>query len=296
MQNPKNGTMSLDDLRVFVEVARAASFAGASEVLGLPRSTVSRRVAALEDRVGARLLNRSTRRVGLTPRGRRLYELAEPHLAALGHLEDDDADIQGSVRLTSTPDIAWSVLAPAVARFNQRFPNMGVEVVPSFRAVDLAREPMDFALRAYGGDLPDLHDLTASRLGTFRLGLYAAPRYLDRAGTPQTVEELADHRVLGPTLAGRVAVLRHARIASDDGTFLLAAVREGAGISVFPSFAVADDLLSGRLVPVLPSWAAWTGALWLLSPHGRDASSPIRTLRELITEAAGRKLAAGSEP
>lgn len=191
------------------------------------------------------------------------------------------------VRVTTTSDVALHLLADVAARFAEERPADRVEILTSFAVLDPEREGIDLALRVVSGELPD-SQLTATRLGPVHIGLYAAPRYLARAGSPPGVEALADHAMVGILGGGPLPFPRAPQVATNDAATLLAAVRAGAGIGILPAFAVAEDLALGTVVPVLPSWTAWTGTAWLLSPHGRQAPPRVRAFRTLLLEAVRR--------
>jgi DNA-binding transcriptional LysR family regulator len=282
--------MQWDALAVYAAVAEAESFTRAAERLGLPKSTVSRQVAALEADLGVRLLHRTTRRVTPTPAGRRLLDHVAPHVAALarvaaGDLEDEAT---GTLRITTVPDLGVAVLADVVARYAVLHPGVRVEARLTLEVVDLVAEGFDLALRVTSGPLPDSPHLTASRVGTLRMGLFASPRHLARAGTPRDVGELAAHDLVGssPPLGG--VDLPPPRIVGDTNEFIRAVVRAGGGVGVLPTFVAAADVASGELVRVLPAWHVWTGTLWVVTPQGGRVPRRVAAFRELLGEVLRR--------
>src|SRR5258706_15126102 len=186
--------MDLNRIRLFVRVAEAGSFTAAARIVGLPKSSVSRGVAALERDLGVRLIQRTTRRLHLTEAGRAYYESVsralsgvEEAAAAVSELQDAPS---GPVRLTAPLDLGLWLLAPSVARFAERYREVRLDVALTQRVVDLVREGVDLALRA--GKLADT-GLVARPLGLVRAGLFASRRYLKRKGRPHSVRELAEH-------------------------------------------------------------------------------------------------------
>src|SRR5438067_3304143 len=200
------GTIDLNELVVFARVVQAGSFTAAARTLGLPKSTVSRKVSELEERLGARLLHRTTRKLGLTDAGRAYYErsariVAEVEEAeqAVGRLQ---AEPRGLLRVSAPLSFA-PLLGPLVTGYLQRHPGVQVELWCGDRAVDLVEERFDVAIRV--GPLAD-SGLVARSLGTMARVLVAAPGYCKREGTPRAPAALADHAciVFG---AGRVWTL-----------------------------------------------------------------------------------------
>jgi DNA-binding transcriptional LysR family regulator len=181
--------MDLNHVAVFAEVVRAGSFTAAAASLGLPKSSVSRTVARLEDDLGVRLLHRTTRALGLTDAGRVYYERVQRALGALSEAASDAAgdtlEPRGLVRMTAPPDMGAMELVGMLARFRSDHPEITVEVALSGRFVDLVEEGFDLAIR--GGRLDD-STLVARKIGTTDFALYAAPGYLARRGAPQTLD------------------------------------------------------------------------------------------------------------
>ncbi|MCK6521617.1 LysR family transcriptional regulator [Myxococcota bacterium] len=278
--------MRWDLLAVFTAVAETESFSRAAERLGLPRSTVSRQVLALEEELGARLLHRTTRRVTLTPAGRRLLEQVGPHVSALGKVAPGDLDEgpAGTLRITTTPDLGSALLSEVVARYTILHPGVKVEARLTLRLVDLVGEGFDLALRAGATSLPDSPHLSASRIGTLQLGLFASPRYLARAGTPKTIEELGSHDLVSFSEAVTVEGLPPPRVLCDDTAFVRGVLRAGGGLGPLPTFFADQDLATGALVRVLPDWTVWTGKVWLVTPHAAHPPRRVVVFKELLQE------------
>lgn len=259
--------MDLNDIVVFTKVVETRSFTGAAEQLGLPKSTVSRKLAQLEERLGVRLVQRTTRKLALTEIGQTYYERCARIVADIAAAEQLVTDMQasprGRVRVTAPIDLSARHLGAICAGFVSTHPDVTVELDANDRLVDLIEEGYDVAVRF--GALPE-STLIARRLCRIETLLVATPAYLARHGTPATIEALDDHeRVLfTPNARAQSWTLVHgeatyefgrpARFASNNVGAVRNAALAGAGISVLAEFMVADDIAAGRLVPVLPAW------------------------------------------
>ena len=261
--------MDLNDIVVFTKVAETKSFTGAAEQLGLPKSTVSRKLAQLEERLGVRLVQRTTRKLALTEIGEAYYERASRIVADMQAAEQVVTDMQatprGRLKVTAPIDLSTRYLGAIIAEFIAAHADITVELDATDRVVDLIEDGYDVAVRF--GQLPE-STLIARKLATFAGLLCASPAYLAKRGTPATVEELDDHdkvlflpnaRSTGWTLINgdqTYELGRPARFSSNN----LAAVRDvvlaGGGISVMTEFMVACDIHDGKLVRLLPSWGA----------------------------------------
>src|SRR5258706_9382955 len=186
--------IDLNRIGLFVRVADGGSFTAAARLSGLPKSSVSRAVAALERELAVRLIQRTTRRLQLTEAGRAYYESVSRALAGIEEAAAAMSELQdtprGQLRITAPPDLGQWLLAPTIARFAMRYPDVQVDVSLTQRLVDLVHEGLDLALRV--GKLRDSR-LVARPLGHIRAGIFAAPRYLKRRGRPRSVGELAEH-------------------------------------------------------------------------------------------------------
>ena len=250
----------------FVQVVEQGSVSAAARVLGVPRPTVSRRLARLEERLGERLVRRTGREVTITRAGHLLYQRVRAPLDALATAEREFVDRQdaprGLVRVSIPPLLALAV-APLVLALRTRFPDIALDVVGATRFVDLVGEGFDVAVRA--GVLSD-SDLVQRRLGWMRAGLWAAPAYLADRGTPQTVEDLAAHTLLrgrdqndAPRTwwplrgGGRVPV--DGAFCTNDRALLRAVCSGGGGIALLAEIPPLDP----SLIPVLPEVGARVG-------------------------------------
>jgi len=286
--------IDLNLLRVFSTVYQAGSFTAAARKLGVPRSTVSRAIAALEDHVGDELVHRTTRSMSISDEGKLLFDRIAPSLggleAALADLPTrPDDEPTGIVRVTSTPDIGASILAEAAVRFTARYPRAGVELMMTAALLDL-RDGCDLALRVAQARLPD-SGLIARKVGAVAFHLFASPTYLARRGGPRSPAELAEHDWIG--FAGAVprafetAMSKRGaggRIACDDMFLIRELARQGGGIAGMPSFLADADLRAGTLVRVIPKFTLTSGTVYLVHAARRHLPSRLTAFRDLILE------------
>lgn len=254
----------LNDMALFVEVAKAKGFRGASAATGVPNSTLSRRISALEKAIGLRLLHRTTRKVELTEAGQIYFERCKRIVdeAKLAHetLGDMLAQPSGRLRASLPVDFAVIYLAPLIAEFAERYPGIVFDFDLTPRQVDLVSEPFDVAIRI--GE-PESSHLIARPLVSLAQHLYAAPRYLERSGEPTAPNELAQHECLN-ILKDRPWSLHHgdesiqistsSRFTLNNVGLIRRLATLGMGIALLTDEVVTDDLAAGRLVRVLPQW------------------------------------------
>jgi DNA-binding transcriptional LysR family regulator len=292
-----SGTPSLDVLAVFVAVAEAASFSHAAKKLRMPKSSVSRRISALEAELGVQLVHRTTRQVSLSTAGTALYERVAPHLAALsssiGELPESEEEPSGTLRVTAPVDLGSTFLAGVVARFLARFPKVSVHALVTNRVLDLVAERIDVALRISTGPLRD-SSLVVRKASALAGHLYASPSYLARRGAPRTTADLEEHDWIAfggfPTSLRIFApgddrmVKPRGRLSSDDLFFVREAILGGAGIGFLPTY-IADALaLSGDLVVVLPKHEATTGTLYLVFPSSKHPPRKVCAFRDFVLD------------
>jgi len=253
----------LTGMEVFVRVAGAGSLSGAARAMGMSQTMVTKHLAALEARLGTRLFHRSTRRLAITDAGRRYLDSTERLLADIEAAEAavaaDRVEPRGLLRLNVPLVFGIRQIAPRLATFAARYPQVSIELGLNDRLVDLAEEGWDLAIRI--GSLRD-SSLVARRLAPCRMMICAAPTYLAAHGTPRTTAELAGHNCLGYTLAqagaarwrmggtAGIDVAVSGNLRANNGDALLAAALAGQGVVYQPSFIVGDDLRAGRLVPI----------------------------------------------
>jgi DNA-binding transcriptional LysR family regulator len=281
--------MDLNQTRVFVEVVRAGGFAAAARRLSLPKSTISARIQALEDRLGAQLLKRSTRQLSLTAEGQAYFEAVSDAVETLVGAEAASTSqrgvLSGAIRFTAPLEFPREPISLAIASFLAKHSKVRFEVTLTNRAVDLVAENYDIALR--GGE-PGAAGHIIRKVGSFSFGLYASPAYLHRCGVPTTAEELQHHDQLLFRSESRSRVLRTAealaapepRVCSDNFSFLRRLAIAGAGITSLPEMLAARDVAAGRLVQVLEGWAGEPATLHLVFPSRRDMTPRVRAFAD----------------
>lgn len=275
-----------DGIDEFVAVATAGSFAGGAASLGASTSQVSRAVVRLESRLDARLFYRTTRHVALTDTGRALLdrcrELIRQRDEALD-LVTDIGEPQGELRITCSIALGSRFIAPIVARMTKEFPRLSINLELSNRIVDLVAEGFDVAIRT--GNLADSR-LIATRIASRRLYLCASPEYLDRAGRPQTIEDLAGFECLlgmAPTWQFEVDGISQpfrpqGRWRCNGGDAVLEAALLGLGICQLPEFYVLPLIASGTLEPLLEEYRPRDEAIWAVYPQRRHLLPKVQHL------------------
>jgi DNA-binding transcriptional LysR family regulator len=291
-----------NDLLIFARVAELGSFSRAAERLGLPKSTVSRRLAALEQRVGERLLLRTTRRQTLTEFGLLLLEharqVADEVDAVTALSEHRQAAPGGRLRVSMPSDFANLLLVDSLAAFVALHPAISLELDLSPRRVDLLGEGFDVAVRM--GDLSDDALLAARRLAVFPTGLYAAPDYLAERGEPQTPADLAGHDAVRQSRGNgepadwtlvrgeqRWHGLPPGRVSANSPELLLRLACAGAGIAAVPDHFASPGVRQGRLRRVLPQWCLPSVTAWAVFPGRKLMPAKTRVFVDMLLVALG---------
>jgi DNA-binding transcriptional LysR family regulator len=280
--------MDLDGIEVFVKVVESGSFSRAAKLLGMPNSTVSAKVSALEKRLGVTLLQRTTRKLRATPAGdtyfQQCVQVLERLQAAENELTSAQREPQGLLRVTAPADIGHTLLATLVRRFLQQYPKTEVELVVTNRVLDLIAEGVDLAIRA--GDLADSR-LIAKRFTVGHAGLWASPAYLKKRGVPSHPRELAPQECLQFSLFKNnrlelsngketARLVPAGRLRADDFEALKALALLGEGIVYLPSFMCAEEAEQNRLERVLPHWHGSAVTFSLVYPAQRFVSPKVR--------------------
>lgn len=293
----------LAGISVFAAVARLGGFTAAAKTLGLSKSTVSKQIARLENRLGARLLNRTTRRLSLTEIGaayyercRRIVEEAEEAELAVTQLH---AEPMGTLRINAPVSFGLLHIAPLLPEFMARHPALHVAIEVNDRRVDLIEDGLDVAIRI--GDLAD-SSLVARRLAPCHFAVVASPDYWAHNGIPEHPSELARHNCLNYTLRERpdtwrfqdpgaaqtpVDVTVSGTLSANNGDLLLAAALAGTGIYLCPTFFCGEHLAEGRLQRALVNYplpAAGIHAVW---PPNRHLSAKVRAFVDFLVERLG---------
>ena len=285
-----------EDMRIFAQVMEAGSFTAAADRLGMSKQSVSRRLMQLEERLGVRLLNRSTRRLDATPLGQHYYQSA---LRLLGEVQQVEHDIsgqaqalRGTLRLSAPLSFAMSHLGCLLTEFLQLHPQVDVEVDLSDRAVDLIGEGYDLALRI--GALED-SSLIARRIASVERVYCASPAYLQARGVPLKPEDLAGHDCLPYGHSRQVqwqfrqggkaqAIQVTGRMRANNGELLRDAATAGMGVTYLPTFIVGQALADGRLVNVLEEWTPPALQLSAVYPQHRQVARPVQGFVSFLRE------------
>ncbi len=288
----------LDAMAVFVAVAESGSFSRAGKTLRAPLSTVSRKVAQLEERLGARLFVRTTRRLSLTEKGRDYLERCKRILGDIEEAEltlaDDQSTPSGRLVVSAPVLFGRIYLAPLLVPFIARHPRVRVEISLADRYSDLIAEHIDVAIRI--GRLED-SSMVARRLGTFRRVVCGAPAYLQREGVPNHPSDLTRHDCLIFTMLldpvdwtfhdgnGREITVRvKGCIRSDNADVVLEAALAGGGLVLAPAWQVRPHVAAGRLVPVLREFEQPPAPIHALYPHARLLSAKVRSFVDFLVE------------
>lgn len=289
--------VNLELIGTFVRVVEEGGLSGAARVLGVPKSTVSRRLARLEEMLGTRLVQRTSRSIRLTEAGQSLHaQVANP----IGAVEDAARRVHGEheqpagrIRMTAPVDVSVAVLPDWLGEFCTRYPAIDVEIEATAEVVDLVQGAFDLAVRA--GMLPD-SSLVARKLLTVRLGIYCAREYARHHGTPGSVRGLASHpavlfRAQGMRQRWRLQaeqevaeVELHGRMLSNDFLMNRRLLATGVGVGLLPTFMGDADVSRGELVRVLPEWSIPGGALHVVCPTTEHLPYRVRLLRQFLIE------------
>ena len=279
----------LNEVMIFTRVVEAQGFTAAAKLLGLPKSTVSRKVTQLEQRLGVPLLMRTTRRLHLTEPGAAYYESCARIVSQLDEADravrDQRATPKGTLRVTAPVDFALMHMGELVTAYMRKYPEVDVVLSLTTRRVDLVAEGVDLALR--GGHLDD-SSLIARKLVDSTLGLFASSTYLKKHGTPNTAAELSEHQCVafGQQLrtvwklncgARKLEVRVKAHVAADDFGVVQRLVIAGAGIGLMPVYACAEAVKKKQLVRLFPDHAFEGGAFYVVYPSARQLSAAART-------------------
>jgi len=295
----------LDAMRSYAQIVDSGSYTKAARQLNLHKATLSQQVRQLEDRLGTRLLTRTTRAVAPTAEGLAYYQHA---CAILQQVDEVETQLRkgtgapaGHLRVDVPVAMGRLVFAPEVRHFLERYPKITLELGCSDRAVDLIQEGVDCALR--GGALPDSR-LAARGVGNLRFVLCAAPRYIDEHGLPDTPDDLARHHQVGFVAAstGKVRPIQltrsgqtveldvPARLVTTDSAAALSAGLDGLGIIQLAEFVASHYLTSGALVPVLPGWQSQSLPLHLVTPTTRKRTARVQAFMDWAHALLSRRL------
>lgn len=294
MNTPSSRFDGFSDLAFFITLSREPTLAAAAQQLGVTPPAVSKRLAQLERRLGARLLNRTTRRTSLTSEGDIYLEQGARVLEALDTLERNlagsSASPKGTVRFSATLGFGRRMLAPAISAFAKRYPDVEVQLNLSDRPVNLVEQGFDVVLRF--GEQPDAR-LTARRLALNRRILCASPAYMQQQGIPQSPRELAGHACLFIRESDETfgtwhlsdgnkheSVKVRGQLSTNDGESALQWALDGHGIVMRSQWDVAPMLRSGKLQAVLPHWQMTPADIFLV--FQQQAAPKVRVLIDFL--------------
>jgi DNA-binding transcriptional LysR family regulator len=292
---------NLPDIAIFVRVVDAGSFTAAADALNISQPVVSKAVTRLEERLGARLLNRTTRRLSLTEAGSELYRRS---VQALKEIEDAEHEVarfqtepKGTLRVNAPVTFSILHLSPLIQEFLERYPGVTLDLTLDDGLVDIIDQGYDVVVRI--GKLSS-SALVARRLAPCRLALVASPGYLEKHGTPQTPDDLLNHncllytlgstprawRVVNPHGEEQIIPLR-GNFATNNGTVQRALALSGLGIAFLPTFYVGDELRAGKLQCVLTEWMPRDSSISALYPERRNLSPKVRAFVDFLAARLG---------
>jgi len=310
MPREPNPGLDSEDLVLFARVVEAGSFSRAAERHGFPKATVSRRIGALEARIGERLLTRTTRRLSLTEFGERMLahaqRLAEETDAANALAQHHQSTPQGRLRVSMPTGFAEEMgLVPFLLDYTAAHPRVRLEIDVSARRVDLIAERFDVAVRI-AAQLPDDATLVARRVVDLESALYASPAYLARAGRPSSPQRLPEHAGLGLVSATgdllpwilrrdgqRWEGLPVGPLASNSVALQIALAARGLGIAALSSRVAQPYVDEGRLERVLPDWSLPTMAVWCVTAGRRLLPARTTAFIEMLRVALATPAATG---
>jgi DNA-binding transcriptional LysR family regulator len=292
---------NLTDIAIFVKVVELSSFTAAAEALEMSQPVVSKAVTRLEEKLGARLLNRTTRRLSLTEAGSELYGRSVRALAEIENAELEVARFQteprGLLRVSAPMSFSILQLGPAVQSFLTRFPGVTLELSLDDRQVDLVEEGFDVAVRI--GRLQD-SNLIARKITPCRQVLCASPAYLAQRGEPERPEDLLEHRCILYSLLSAPREWRlvgpegelhtvpiNGTMQSNNGLVNRAAALAGGGIVLLPTFYLAEQLRSGTLKPVLCKFKPQELAVYAIYPERRNLMPKVRAFVDFLATTFG---------
>lgn len=285
------------EMQVFCTVVDKGTFVGAADALEMSKAAISRYVSALEERLGARLLHRTTRKLSLTEEGRQFYHQAREVLALMDQAEEAVSSAapepSGVLRVNAPVSFGVLHLAPLWGAFMSAHPNVELDISLNDRLVDLVDEGFDAAIRIAR---MENSSLVGRRLAGTRMCLCASPDYLARHPPLRTLTDLAEHGVIaytnfatgnewpfdGPD--GRVSVRTRSSVRCNNGDTCRSIALAGGGIALQPSFMVGEDLRSGALVEILPEYRSIELGIYVVYPTRKHLASKVRALISFLTE------------
>jgi DNA-binding transcriptional LysR family regulator len=287
-------------MRAFAAVVETASFTGSGQRLDMSKAMVSKYVGVLEDHLGTRLLNRTTRRLSLTESGQVYYERCLQIIADVAEAEQAAGQLtaipRGTLKIAMPVSFGTIKIGPLITEYVRQYPEVKLDISLADRKVDLIEEGFDLAIRI--GSLPE-SGLIARKLAVDRTAICAAPAYLKQHGAPQKPEDLRRHACLNYTYASNgdewflkkdreeLVVPTSGPIRVNNGDMLRLAAISGGGIIWQPRFIVEDDLRAGRLVEVLTNYSTVELGIYAIYPSRKHLSAKVRTFVDFLVDKLG---------
>ena len=288
--------MDLNEIAVFIQVVQSLSFSAAAKKLGMPNSTVSHKVSSLEQRLGVTLIQRTTRKLNITPAGQMYYKKCMQGMESIAAAEMELAAIQdepsGLLRITAPVELGKSVLPGIVSKYVCKYPKVRVELILGGRRVDLLSESVDLAIRV--GALQD-STLIAKKIGSPHFAPYATPKYLKSRGIPQHPRDLRHHdsilftpagieevKLVGPKGSFNAAVKSKIMVNDLDAVKDLVLMSEGIGF--MQGFFCGPEIKAGKLVRLLPEWRSEQNPVHFVYPAQRVVSPKLKAFIEMALE------------
>ncbi|WP_372737884.1 LysR family transcriptional regulator [Neptunomonas sp.] len=288
--------MNLNDASLFIRIVETGSFTSAAESLGIQKSTISRRIAQLEDDLGVRLLQRTTRKLKLTDDGEELFARCQPLIneldTAKDYLSSTQINPRGRLKITMPSDLGVFMMNEVVGTFMKRYPLIMLEVELSTRLIDLIEEGVDLAIRV--GELAD-SSLIARRVATVSRGLYASPAYLKQHGTPKTPDDLQNHECYGVLKAvdqwdfdnwDEVVEVK-GKLKANSISFIREILLQDMGIARMPKVFCRDNVQQGKLVEILENYVSSPIEVNALYPSRRHLNPKVRLFIDHMMEMIG---------
>ncbi len=289
----------LGEMETFVRVVETGSFSGAARDLRMTPSAVSKMIGRLEDRLGVRLLSRTTRKLSLTEEGRVFYQRITPILSEVEEAEEtvslSTAEPRGVLKVNASTAFGQYQIVPLIPELLEKYPQLQIELTMTDSIVNLVEEGFDVGIRI--GVLND-STLVARKLGVPKRMVVASPAYLEKYGRPQTPEDLKNHECLKlsiPTSLNRWEFIGpdgprvvdvSGRFEADNAIVLHEATLAGLGLFRAASFVVGDDVKAGRLIPVLEDFeSAGEAGIFVVWPHNRNLSAKVRAFVDTLVDA-----------
>ncbi|GGA66796.1 LysR family transcriptional regulator [Neiella marina] len=282
----------------FARVVEAKSFSAAARQLGVAKSVISKHIRELEQSLGVRLLNRSTRSLSLTEAGQIYYrhslELLQRANLAMTELRQYQNQPTGTLRITSPIDFGTVVLAPVIEQLKSMYPKLNIDLQLDDQIVDMVEHGIDLAIRV--GWLKD-SSLVARKIGEAKMRVFASPNYLAHHGSPKTPIELAQHQWIALTLlqsplkwlftdrkGASHPVTIESSVKANSVSAVVALAKQGLGISAIADYVIADDLITGRLLPLLSQYQLPAVGVYAVYPHRQHVPAKVQVLLDLLQQ------------